>query len=263
MEFNQDRTRAAERDTLEKRMRARLVSFQSAYEKTLVNPSPDDFNEIWGAVESVYQTGLRTISGKMETNQSARAQSLLARPHNKVFGELRVWRSGVPLASVAASFSDDRIKDVDEFPRKDVLVADLSHLLTTETLSVAVVFIDLDNFKAVNDTIGHEAGDKCIEKAARIIASAALHKGRVYRYASGDEFVVVLPNSDKAEAGATAERIRQAIDAENPGNSVKVTASIGVTIASKATHDSADQILQSADTAMYAAKNMKNKVVFG
>ena len=98
---------------------------------------------------------------------------------------------------------------------------------------IGVIFIDQDNFKTVNDTKGHDAGDKCLEEVARIIGSVVLHKGRLYRYASGDEFMVVLPNVNESEAAATAERIRKAIELQNVGGSVPVTASIGVIVAAR------------------------------
>lgn len=89
-------------------------------------------------------------------------------------------------------------------------------MLNNEPTGAAVIFIDLDHFKTLNDTCGHPAGDKCLERIAEIIGAIALHRGRLYRY-GGDEFAVVLPNTDDAEARATAERIRRTIDAENPG----------------------------------------------
>jgi len=102
--------------------------------------------------------------------------------------------------------------------------------------------------------------DKCLDPIAKIVGSAVLHKGRLYRYASGDEFMVILPNVEEAEATATAERIRRTIEAENSGETVRVTASIGVVVASKTTYKSSDVVLKAADTAMYEAKKTKNAV---
>ena len=129
-----------------------------------------------------------------------------------------------------------------------------------EPFQVSVVFIDLDNFKAVNDRKGHAAGDACLERVAAIISEAVAKKGRTYRY-GGDEFAVILPNFTAPEAMAVAERIRSAIDENSPDPDVKVTASIGVAGAS-AGLNSPETLLNAADEAAYASKfNGKNIVM--
>jgi len=87
-----------------------------------------------------------------------------------------------------------------------------------------------------------------------------LHKGRLYRYANGDEFMVILPNVDESEATATAERIRKAIELQNVGGSVRVTASLGVIVATGKVYASAKEVLKAADDAMYKSKPKKNTV---
>ena len=161
---------------------------------------------------------------------------------------------------VREAFAVERAPALEKLPHKKDLLADLGRLLSTGQ-QVALVFIDLDNFKAVNDALNHDEGDRCLETVAHIIGSAIAHKGRPYRYAEGDEFMAVLPNFDEAEAVATAERIRKTIDADNPGGSVKVTASIGVVVAAQETHKTAEEALKAADEAMYNAKRTKNSVV--
>ena len=128
-----------------------------------------------------------------------------------------------------------------------------------ENKIISLVFIDLDNFKAVNDAFGHPEGTKCLERVAEIIGSIATGKGRLYRY-GGDEFAVLLKNFSTDEAVATAERIRLNIDIANLGGTVRVTASIGV--ASSEQGDSGpEELLDMADKAAYASKNSgKNRV---
>lgn len=76
---------------------------------------------------------------------------------------------------------------------------------------LSVLFIDLDGFKQVNDSQGHQAGDICLDSVVKVASEPILGKGKMYRY-GGDEFVVSLPNFVSTEAEATAERIRAAID---------------------------------------------------
>lgn len=142
---------------------------------------------------------------------------------------------------------------------RDSLIRDTERLLAGRT-QLGVIYVNLDGFKSVNDTLGHPSGDKCLEKVVEIIGAAVAGKGRLYRY-GGDEFVVLLPNFLTAEAAATAERIRAAIDESNPGGEIKVTASIGVTSSDQPQLGTAEELIKAADEAMYVSKNAgKNRV---
>jgi|CXWL01.1.fsa_nt_gi diguanylate cyclase (GGDEF)-like protein len=119
----------------------------------------------------------------------------------------------------------------------------------------AVLFLDLDGFKAVNDRLGHDAGDRLLrEVASRLLG--AVRPGDTVGRLGGDEFGIVLAEvADGAEAMAIAERIAQAI-AEPvwlSGRAVMVTASVGATLSQAADHTAGD-LLRRADRAMYAAK---------
>lgn len=121
----------------------------------------------------------------------------------------------------------------------------------------SLVFIDLDGFKSVNDTHGHQIGDQCIAETAEGIRACVVGKGVVFRN-GGDEFVAVLRNSTQAEAAAVAERIRARV--EESGAPYNVTASIGVAGNDVFPVDEAT-LTGIADEAMYASKNGgKNKV---
>ena len=136
--------------------------------------------------------------------------------------------------------------------KKEQLLANI-HLLVEKSYQIAVLVIDLDNFKEVNDTKGHLEGDACLESVVSILGRVVERKGTLYRW-GGDEFAVVLPNFDIAEAEATAERIRRSVLQERPGGDVQVSASVGVTATDQASHCSAEELLRRADEAMYAAK---------
>jgi GGDEF domain-containing protein len=89
-------------------------------------------------------------------------------------------------------------KELSELPNADVMRADVSERLKSGGL-VALLFVDLDNFKSVNDQLGsHAEGDKCLVRAVKAMSAAIIHKGKLYRR-SGDEFIVILPNSIRAK----------------------------------------------------------------
>lgn len=141
-------------------------------------------------------------------------------------------------------------------PRQTNFKRDLKERCASQ---IAVVFVDLDNFKSVNDTRGHPAGDACLEQVVKLIGACIVGKGRLYRY-GGDEFAVILQNANVLEGAATAERIRRSIEAGHPGGDIDVTASIGVASSDQVGND-AERLLEAADGAMYASKQAgKNQV---
>jgi diguanylate cyclase (GGDEF)-like protein len=255
---------------IRRQMKARLASFQQAFEHASATPSPDDLQQIWQAVEEVYEVGIGRTEGNLR-ERANRARSphdfgaggvrpVAAHHHDDVLGDWNVWRSRVALgAPRQQSFSATEVKAIKDLPKKDELLADLNRLLLLAG-QVGIIFIDLDNFKTVNDTLGHDAGDKCLEQVAQVIGSVVLHKGRAYRYASGDEFMAVLPNVDEVEVMATAERIRKTIELQNPGDSIRVTSSVGVILATEKAYRSGEEVLKAANQAMYESKLTKNTV---
>ncbi len=121
---------------------------------------------------------------------------------------------------------------------------------------LALMFIDLDNFKTVNDTLGHQAGDYLLKQAAARLGDTVRASDRVARL-GGDEFTVVLENidSDEAVAGianAIVERLSEPF-ALAGAVGIRVSASIGVSLYPDHGVD-ADTLLKYADVAMYAAK---------
>ena len=119
---------------------------------------------------------------------------------------------------------------------------------------VSVALIDLDDFKAVNDTLGHRAGDALLVAVAQRLAGCVRARDTVGRL-GGDEFIVVLDDIDPAGADLAVQRILAALTTPvvADGHELLVRASIGV--ADGGTGDDADELLRRADIAMYAAKN--------
>jgi diguanylate cyclase (GGDEF)-like protein len=145
-------------------------------------------------------------------------------------------------------------------PTKDALLRAVRDSLHRQELC-AVLMIDLDNFKMVNDTNGHPAGDACLDSVVSTIADVVAKKGQIYRWGSGDEFAVLLPDFSTDEAKATAERIRSSVEYSKPGGDIAVSTSLGVCGTDRAGSQSAEEILDFADKAMYESKNSgKNRV---
>jgi diguanylate cyclase (GGDEF)-like protein len=120
--------------------------------------------------------------------------------------------------------------------------------------SIGVLFVDLDRFKAVNDFLGHDAGNRLLRVLAERLQQGVRPGDTIARLA-GDEFAVLCEELDgEREAGVVAQRLLRALAEPVPldGRDVAVTASIGIALGRSA--DDADRLLRDADTAMYGAK---------
>ena len=118
--------------------------------------------------------------------------------------------------------------------------------------SFCLLMMDLDHFKAVNDTIGHQAGDEVLREVARALRSCSRESDYLARY-GGEEFVMILPRTGLAEARAMAERIRGHVSAIPVDGYLAVTMSIGVASYPESATD-ADGVLGAADAALLRAK---------
>ncbi|WP_312224030.1 PleD family two-component system response regulator [Rhizobium rhizoryzae] len=129
---------------------------------------------------------------------------------------------------------------------------------------LSVCITDIDRFKSVNDTYGHDAGDEILREFARRIRSTVRGADLACRY-GGEEFVVVMPDTDAHSAASIAERLRGIIEAAPfalpSGGSLQITASLGIA-SFTAGVETPEQLLKNADRALYEAKNSgRNRVV--
>ena len=131
---------------------------------------------------------------------------------------------------------------------------------------LSLLITDIDRFKLVNDTYGHDAGDDILREFARRIRINVRGMDLACRY-GGEEFVIVMPETPPQVALEVAERLREQIESdgfsiENGGRTIGVTVSVGVTSLLSADDDSAKALLKRADEALYEAKGAgRNRVV--
>lgn len=125
------------------------------------------------------------------------------------------------------------------------------------TQPVAMMFMDLDGFKPVNDRLGHQVGDEVLREVARRLRSVVRESDVIGRF-GGDEFIVLCPETGDEQAAVIAERLREAVGQPMewlpPGFAVSV--SVGVVVHSSREHrPTTDELLEIADSEMYRAKN--------
>ena len=130
---------------------------------------------------------------------------------------------------------------------------------------LSILMVDLDNFKEINDKLGHEAGDVALIAAADALQSCLRQNDRVGRY-GGEEFLIILPGTTAEGARLLAERCRQVLERQevvlNDGKRFNLTGSFGLVCNDGNIHMHVDELLRRADQAMYTAKRRgRNQVV--
>jgi diguanylate cyclase (GGDEF)-like protein len=171
---------------------------------------------------------------------------------------LLVLRRSIALSTISRISRMANYDSVTGLPNRNLLHTRLTNRLDSarrKDASFAVLTIDLDRFKNVNDALGHQVGDLLLMEVAQRIRKVARVQDTAARF-GGDEFVLLLDDMrDPAEAGRVAERLVAAIAApyEFDGHRVLIGASIGIALAPQHGHQ-ADDLLRNSDLALYLAK---------
>lgn len=138
---------------------------------------------------------------------------------------------------------------------------DYLHLSKRRDDPLSLIFFDIDNFKAINDTLGHQMGDHVLVQVSEILKTRLRCTDIIGRW-GGEEFIIGLINTDQENAEVIAEALRSAFE-EDPRlihlSSIPITASFG--IVTTRSGDTIDTLLTRVDAAMYKAKELgKNRV---
>ena len=132
---------------------------------------------------------------------------------------------------------------------------------------LSVLLLDIDHFKAFNDTLGHPAGDALLGQLGTVLRNTLRTVDKPARY-GGEEFAVICPETGKEEARLIAERVRRAVAdtafflTDAAGGTTRVTVSVGFATSPLYAHAAAD-LIKSADAALYAAKNAGRNAIRG
>jgi diguanylate cyclase (GGDEF)-like protein len=148
------------------------------------------------------------------------------------------------------------LDEVTGLPNRRLFDENLQQTERAQPDKVAVLFVDLDGFKAINDTLGHAAGDVVLKEVAERLSRVFRQEDMIARY-GGDEFIAALQIADTSDALELADRARAAIAEDFPGvpSELGITASVGIAIAGgELGEHSIDHLIRLADQAMYAAK---------
>jgi diguanylate cyclase (GGDEF)-like protein/putative nucleotidyltransferase with HDIG domain len=234
-----------------------------------LTPSPLLFFYIWVCIYSAYFFNVRRILWQLAYVGVAYLILLLLRTPDG--GVPAWWLVGMGTLAVAAAVVhgmrervESLIASLYDASRTDPLTRLTNRRGHRETLDLelerarrneaplALVMADLDHFKEVNDRCGHHVGDAALRRAATVFADGKRRLDAVARV-GGEEFALVLPNTDAHEAFALAERLRSRLREEFAGDPVALTVSLGV---SAFPHHgaTAGALLRTADEALYAAK---------
>jgi diguanylate cyclase (GGDEF)-like protein len=250
-----------------------------------------DDPELAGIVKRVRRedryAGMRIIAATRSDTGAVRipegADDCVAKPYRAVEVLIRVraqLRAAAELARARTAFetlettmADNR--RLEELATTDPLTRALNRRALADRLAIemdrarryasdlAILLIDIDFFKRVNDSAGHLAGDEVLRQIANCIQAAVRTVDIVARY-GGEEFVVILPETSPTGAVTFAERLRMGIEAHEfivGGLEIRLTVSIGISTFPASDIASADDFFARADAAMYRAKqNGRNQV---
>jgi diguanylate cyclase (GGDEF)-like protein/PAS domain S-box-containing protein len=178
----------------------------------------------------------------------------------RVMGGVEIFRDASPAVALEATLEEmrglaeqDPLTGLANRRHLDLFLAVQQEVVRRTGAPFSIIIADLDHFKDINDTWGHQVGDKALVAFGQVLRRHC-RTGDVPGRFGGEEFLIILPGSRLAQARVIAERIRAAAPAASPPelNGRKITSSFGV---AEATQDrSVEELIRDADAALYAAK---------
>lgn len=251
------------RSALKRTWQAPDVQLTNLAEEQAAPPERDDtmILQVLKTGRSQYASQFCRVSGTRHLKVDVYTMPLVGPSHN-VHGVVQFLRNhnGVRIQSrefveLQLAATRDALTGV---ANRGHLEARLRHLLedyhTSEgTRSLSVIFLDVDHFKRINDTFGHQVGDQVLIDLARLLQNETYSAEVIGRY-GGEEFVIICPDTDLEAAVRRAERLRLSIMKSSIGgiSTLTVTSSLGVATARRG--DAVQTLLERADGCLYSAK---------
>ena len=213
--------------------------------------SQEAAGDLAGAIMSV-----RKVYERMWTIHQGQTQQLV----REVWARADLMRERRRLESQAAEASHQAELDALTGIGNRRLLARFIQEATDRQAEIAIIIVDLDRFKEINDSLGHDLGDRVLRHVAQILEAEARGGQVAIRY-GGDEFLLALPGISRSRSAAIAERVRAAIATQNwdtlkPGLAITATLGVATGPASRS-----DVVLSAADAALYAAKQSGRNAV--
>lgn len=219
----------------------------------------------------IFLTGLVNASDE-EKGLVLGAADYITKPFHAAIVKLRVGNQIKLLEQIHTIERLSMIDQLTEMPNRrsfdSRMIAEWGRAIRDKT-SVGVLAVDVDRFKIYNDTYGHRQGDIALQSIAKMFAAQLKRPGDFAARWGGEEFFVLLPNTDSFGAMEIAEQIRKSIEGLSipgeGGKPTKITISIGVNAQNPSTDpvDSLDLFIVNADKALYAAKKAgRNRVCY-
>ncbi|BDV01349.1 diguanylate cyclase response regulator [Thermodesulfomicrobium sp. WS] len=204
----------------------------------------------WGEADEARGLGLGAVD---YIRKPVSAPVLRARIHN----HLQLKRHRDMLLDLSHL---DGLTNIPNRRRLDEVFARQWALAGRKNTPMALLFVDIDHFKAYNDTYGHLAGDDCLQQVARVLFGSVKRPCDLVARFGGEEFVALLPETDLAGAWNVAERMRRAVEAlgiphASSPVAPQVTVSVGGCVCQECGRFLAEAMLACADQALYAAKS--------
>ncbi len=238
------------------------VRWQEAAQPLAITVQPHAYQTPWFAALAIF-SALATAAGlyRLRTHQLRQRHAEMERVVAEKTEALRLANEHLSRLSFA-----DALTGLANRRRLDEVQETEWRRAARAQTPLAVVLIDIDSFKAYNDSLGHPEGDKCLAAVADVIRQAAGRAGDFAARYGGEEFMVLIPGMDQAGAKAYAEKLRQACEARaipHPASPVGpvVTISIGVAACVPTPELTAAALVAEADAALYRAKRQgRNRV---
>ncbi|MBD8023672.1 diguanylate cyclase [Microbacterium gallinarum] len=235
--------------------------------EVLIVRSPDEADSYVPGMSEVFHAGgvHAAIASPMHSHGDAVGSMVCFFDHPREFDEEAVPLADALSNQAAQAIARIRLEDtlrraamhdeVTGLPNRRLIEEDVTRTLFHAESALTVIFIDLDGFKAVNDLLGHAAGDALLRETGQRLRDVTRQSDVVGRF-GGDEFIAVAAVESAGDAVALAERIRAAIAEPYDGlpSELAITASIGVVTVGNDGAAVMDQLIRAADHAMYEAK---------